>query len=544
MCVLKTKNRFMKKWIVKSKDVACNVSADDVIEQLLANRGIQDRDAFFNPKYEDLADPFLMKDMHKAVTRIKKAKKVAIFGDYDADGVTGSVILKNIFDFLKIENQVYIPDRYKEGYGMNLKAIKKLAKQKFDLLITTDCGISDFKEVELANKLGFDVIITDHHTVPKKIPNAYAVINPKQQDCKYPFKQLAGVGVAFTLARAFNLDFEKWLLDLVAIGTVADCMDLIGENRIIIKYGLIVLEKTRNIGLKYLIPEKLDSRAIAFQIGPRLNAAGRVDHANTSYELLITGSKNKAEKIANKLEKNNQKRQRETEKVLKQVQESASLSDKKIIFDYNKNWPIGVLGLAAGKLCERYSRPVVLISKNAGSCRSIANFNIIKALTQCQEFFVEFGGHAQAAGFKIQEKNIKKFQTKLENIINNTLKPEDLVSLLEIDAEININNINFDLLNQINKFEPFGRGNSKPKFLLKRAEIQEIRCVGNGNQHLKMQLSNFKAIGFNCSGFASHLKQGDKIDIVFELEEDNWQGYKNLQLNILDLRFNNVNKFD
>jgi len=510
----------MKKWVIKKR------VSQDIIEQLLANRNIKNRENFFNPKYEDLSDVFLMKDVKKAVQRIKKAKKITIFGDYDADGVTGAALLKSVFS----KANVYIPDRHKEGYGLNLKAIKQL-KNKTDLIITIDCGISDFKEIELASKMGIDVIITDHHHVPEKLPNAYAILNPRQKNCKYPFKELAGVGVAFNLARAMKLDFEKWLLDLVAIGTVADCMSVLDENRILIKYGLIVLEKTRRLGLQKILPEKLSARSIAFQIAPRLNSAGRMDHANTSYKLLITNSETEAQKLANKLEKNNQKRQRETEKVLKEIQVDLG---KKLIFAYNKKWPLGVIGIVAGKLCDQYSRPVIIIGDGAGSVRSIEAFNIIQALTKCSDCFIEFGGHARAAGFKIKTNKIKNFKNKLENIINKKLSREDLICVLDIDAEIKSENITWDLYNNIQKFEPFGQGNPKPKFLLKNAKIQNMQCVGNGNQHLRMQANNFKAIGFGLGGNAMHLN--NKADIVFELEEDNWNGYKNLQLNIIDIR--------
>ncbi|PIP17100.1 MAG: single-stranded-DNA-specific exonuclease RecJ [Candidatus Portnoybacteria bacterium CG23_combo_of_CG06-09_8_20_14_all_37_13] len=523
----------MKKWILKDR------TEENIIDQLLVNRGIKDADKFFNSKYEDLADPFLMKDVKKAVQRIKKAKKIAIFGDYDTDGVTGAIILKNLVESLNFKPVVYIPDRKKEGYGLNTKAIKELAKQNADLIITVDCGISDFAEVALANKLGIDVIITDHHAIPAKLPDAFAIINPKQNNCSYPFKQLAGVGVAFVLTRAFKLDFEKWLLDLVAIGTVADCMPLLNENRILTKFGLIVLEKTRNIGLKQIMPQKINAESIAFQIAPRLNAAGRMDHANTSYELLVSNSEKEIRSLAQKLEKNNQHRQRETEKILKEVREKINL-DQKFIFAYNKNWPIGVIGLVAGKLCDKYHRPVVIIGQGAGSCRSIEAFNTIEALAQCSDYFIEFGGHAQAAGFKIEKNKIKILEKKLEKIINQKLKSEDLICHLEIDAELKSEDINFDLLNQIKLFEPFGQGNPKPRFLLKNAVINNMQCVGNGSQHLRMKLNSFKAIGFNCAGYASHLNINDRIDLIFELEQDDWQGFTNLQLRIIDLRRSDV----
>lgn len=507
----------MKNWQVKKR------SKKDIIDQLLYNRGIKDKDAFFNPKYE-LGDPFLFPDMKKAIAEIKKAKNITIYADYDADGVTSAAILKEIIPHA----EVYIPDRKKQGHGLHKKAIKEI---KSDLVITVDCGISGYKEVELANKLGKKVIITDHHQIPEKVPNAAAIINPYYKN-KYPFKDLAGVGVAFVLARAMNNLETKWLLDLVAVGTVADMVSLLGENRALVKYGLIVLEKTRRLGLKEILPEKIDSNVLAWQVGPRLNAAGRIDHANTSYQLLVTNNKNKAKKISQDLESKNRERQEITKKILEQIHID---KEKNLIFINNNDWPVGVVGLIAGRLLDRYYRPSVIVSNGLGSCRSIKKFNIINALNKNKDLFIEYGGHPMAAGFKIDDKNINKLKSNLEKQAEK-IQDKDLAPILEIDAELEFKDINWDLLENINKMEPFGMGNPKPVFLLKNAKVSNLQCVGSSGNHLRFYAEGLKSIGFGLGGYKQHLKDNDYLDLVFELEEDNWNNYKNLQLKIVDLR--------
>src|SRR5680860_323953 len=386
--------------------------------QLLWDRKIDNQtliDEFFNPDYaQDIHNPYLLKDMEKAVQRIfcslESEEKITVYGDYDVDGVTSSiVIVQTLIELKSIIKQidkseakkfinVYIPDRELEGYGLNEQAIKKIQKEKTDLIITVDCGISSFESVELINELGMEVIITDHHHVPEKIPNAVAIINSRQKDCRYPFKDLAGVGIAFKLAQALlveqekrkpkstklqatsyklSLGFEKWLLDFVALGTVADCVDLVGENRTLLTYGLIVINKTQRIGIKKLSSsagtkmrvngseteaEQIDATTIGFMLAPRLNAAGRMDHANTSYELLISEDAKEAEGLAEKLEKNNQSRQRVTEKAMQEIK---SRLDKKktlpkIIIESDADWRIGIVGLVAGKLVNEYSRPFLV----------------------------------------------------------------------------------------------------------------------------------------------------------------------------------------
>lgn len=507
----------MKNWQVKKR------IKKDIIDQLLLNRGIKDRDKFFNTEYK-LADPFLFPDIKRAVDLIRKSKDITIYADYDADGVTSAAVLKETIS----KARVYIPDRKKEGHGLNKKAIKEI---KSDLIITVDCGISGYDEVEVANKLGKKVIITDHHQIPEKVPRAEAIINPYHKN-KYPCSDLAGVGVAFTLARALNNLETKWLLDLVAIGTVADMVPLLGENRILVKYGLIVLEKTRRLGLKEILPEKIDSQALGWQVGPRLNAAGRIDHANTSYELLITNNKNKAQKIARDLESKNRERQEITKSILEEIHID---SDKNLIFASNNDWPVGIIGLVAGRLSDRYHKPSVIISQGFGSCRSIKGFDIVKELNKNKDLFIEFGGHPVAAGFKIKDNNIKALQSSLEKQAEK-IKSQDLISVLDIDAELDFREINWDLVENINKMEPFGMGNPKPVFLLEKAKASNLSCVGSSGQHLRFYAEGLKAIGFGLGGYKQHLKDGDYLDLVFELEEDDWNGYKNLQLKVIDLR--------
>jgi len=529
----------MKKWLIQKR------THKNLLKQLLINRGLttkKDQKKFLNPQYSDLADPFLLKDIKKAIKRIKTAKHITIFGDYDADGVCASAILKIAFSEVlpKTKLDVYLPDRNSEGYGLNKKAVKYIAQKGSDLIVTVDCGISDMQEVKLANQLDLDIIITDHHSVPDKLPPAYAIINPRQKDCSFPFENLAGCGVAWELARALWPSQQvKWLLDLVAIGTIADCMPLLGENRILVKYGLKVLKKTRRKGLQALMPKTISSETIAWQLAPRLNSAGRLDHANTSYKLLLTTSGEQAKEIAQKLEKKNQKRQYITEKIIKQVEPNLDLSEK-LIFAYNPQWETGVLGLAAGRLCHNYFKPTVLIGDKVGSCRSIEKFNIVKALQKCQNLLTAYGGHPQAAGFTIKPGCEQKLQKKLLKIANQQLKDKDLIESIEIAMELKPDELNWDTYNIVQKMAPFGQSNPKPKFLIKQACLSEVRCVGNGGHHLKFKADTgqniLSCIGFNFGGYGVHIKNNDKMDLVFELDKNQWNGYKNLDLKIIDLR--------
>lgn len=559
-----------------------------LILQLLYNRGLADEkniDEFFNPDYVDhIHDPFLLKGMSEAVNRIERAiekkEKILVYGDYDADGVTAAALMIKTLKFLKAKNtEVYIPDRAKEGYGLKKEVIPKIKALGVSLIITVDCGIANKKEVEIAKKEGIDVIITDHHWAPDQIPEALAVINPKQKDDNYPFKDLAGAGVTFKLAQGLlsregdkknnnrggnSRSFEKWLLDLVAIGTVADSVPLLGENRTLLNYGLIVLSKTKNIGLKELLNQasqksarangnanlKISAEIISFQLAPRINAAGRLDHANTSFKLLNTDSEKEARGLAESLELLNGQRQKITEKIIAEAREKIK-TQRKIIFEGSPDWPIGILGLIAGKLSDEFSRPVFIFNQtkefSTASCRSIPSFNIIEALSQCQEFLEEFGGHKGAAGFKVKNSEIKKLENKLEKIAEEKINAENLVPRLEIDAEIKTSDVNWDFFHEMEKMAPFGEMNPEPVFSLRKMRVMEMRAVGNGEKHLKLGLlpaedahkknkKLFKAIGFNFGEWVNKIKLNDIIDIVFTLSNNEWGGNSNIEFKIIDLK--------
>jgi len=560
--------------------------------QLLWDRRLKTQkaiDEFFNPDYsEDLHDPFLMKGMKKAIKRIEKAlenkEKITIFGDYDADGVCGVAILSETLRALGANPDIYIPDRNKEGYGLNLEVVKKVASKRNQpacrqagLIITIDCGITDFEEVKLANKLGIDVVIIDHHEVPNKLPLAVSIIDPRQRGEKYPFRELAASGVGFKVAQALlkhkiqdtrykiQTGREKWLLDLVAIATVADMMPLIGENRTLVKYGLVVLSQTKRLGLQELmriagikpainhelLVTNLDSYTLGYILGPRLNAAGRMDHANTAYELLVTKSKEEAETLARRLNSKNQDRQRLTDRITQEVEKRLKTlkTKKKMIFEGDKNWLIGVVGLIAGRLSDKYYRPTIVFQKmkneSKGSARSIPSFNIIEAISKCQDLLKDFGGHPGAAGFTVPNKNLKKFEQKLLKIAKGTIKNKDLVPLLNIDLEIKPEELSFEVYEEIQKFAPFGQGNRNPLFLMKNLKVSSFKLVGSNCSHLKLCLSKelkdggikrFQAIGFGFGKFCDIIKQNDKIDIVFELITNDWNGTRELQLKVIDLR--------
>jgi single-stranded-DNA-specific exonuclease len=540
-----------------------------IILQLLFNRGLgtQEKiDEFLNPDYgQDIHDPFLFRDMNKAVDRIlkaiKKKEKIVVYGDYDADGVCATVLLAEVLKELGALPEVYIPYRNTEGYGLNDKAVEELSRSGTKLIITVDCGISNKNEIEKAKKNGIEVIITDHHYEPKELPKAFATINPKIHGEKYPFDDLAGVGVAFKLAQALlktekniNQGFEKWLLDLVALGTVTDIADLLGENRTLVRYGLIVLKKTKRLGLLELLkaaqinPYEIDSRVIGYYLGPRLNAAGRLDHASTAYQLLITEDENEAKKIAQDLDGKNRQRQKMTKKIVQEALKQIGKIDekKKLLTAIGESWPAGVVGLVAGKIADQYYRPTLIMERGEyeiiGSGRSIEEFNLIRALQKMEKYLSRYGGHAQACGFTMtNEKNLEKFRAELEKIVEEELKGKELYPKINIDLEIDLEEVNWDLYENTEKFEPFGEANQDPVFLAKNLKVVGIECVGQDGKHLRLQVNHNtrmvkKAIGFNFGYWSDKINVGDKIDMVFKLEVNQWNGSRELQLKVVDLK--------
>jgi len=536
--------------------------------QLLYNRGLcteEEIEKFLNPDYEnDLYDPFLMKDMEQAVRRIKKAinqkEKIVIYGDYDVDGVTAVAILYKTLKALKAPYiDYYIPDRNKEGYGLNKEAISQLVEEKIDLIITVDCGITNYEEVELANKMGIETIITDHHLVVSNLPSALAILNPQRKDDRYPFKELAGVGVAFKLVQALlktpDNHFEpflKWMMDLVALGTIADNVPLLDENRVFVKYGLIVLRKTKNLGLRALMakakvnPANLDTEEVNFQLAPRLNAASRMDHAYTSLRLLVTSDYQEAEEIAEDLNKFNNQRQKLIEKIYQQAKEQIQKikSKEKILILAHPDWSAAVLGLVAGRLVDEFYRPVILIEKgnqeSKGAARSIENFNITTALSKCSKLLIQFGGHKEAAGFSLETKNLENFKEKMSKIASSQIKDKDLICSLKIEADINPQDISWNFYEELERFRPFGIGNPSPLFRLKNVKVLESYKVGNAEKHLKLHFKNgdkeIKAIGFNLGKLMEGIKNKKKVDIVCGLKPNYWNGTCDLELEIFDLK--------
>jgi len=560
-----------------------------VILQLLYNRGLKTQaeiDEFLNPDYgQDIHDPYLFRDMKKAVERIFQAienkEKIMVHGDYDADGVCASVMMVSTLKELGANVDVYIPHRVTEGYGLNKKTVSELAKQGVNLIVTVDCGIANHAEVDLANEKGMYVIITDHHETLPELPKAYAIINPKVAGEKYPFKFLSGAGVAFKVVQAlvnyelrtknqehgiksskFKVQssrlidgYEKWLLDLVALGTVADCVPLIGENRTLAKYGLVVLRKTRRLGLQELAKVAqislagADTYTIGFQMAPRLNAAGRLDHANTAFELLITKDGEEAKQIAENLNKKNQERQRTTEKMVQEAKEQIGEVDenKKILIAQKQGWSAGLVGLVAGKLSDEFARPTLVIGlkkdEAVGSGRSIPEFDITQALIKCGDLLTRYGGHSQACGFELMVVNLEKFEACMTKIANKQLKSEDLSKKTLIDTEIKLEAVNWDLHELFESFEPFGEENPRPKFVAYGLEVVQLDKVGADGKHLKLMVKHCesdhcrKLIAFGIgNSWGDQLKIGDKIDIIFEVSVREWNGQRELQMKVVDLK--------
>lgn len=560
-----------KKWHIRNDNFEKASSKEQIVNNILLNRKLyteKEKTAFLFPDYErDLNNPFLMNGMEKAVNRVILAKKqgdrICIYGDYDADGVTATVLVKDFFDQIGINSFCYIPDKDKEGNSLNKKAIDYIESHGAKLIITVDCGISSFQEVVYAKKKKIETIITDHHSLPKKMPEALAIINPKASP-DYPEKNLAGVGVAFKFisALADSLDEYdnaqlKWFLDLVAIGTIADCVPLIGENRTLVKFGLLVLSKTKRVGLKQifqvgalninsgLIPS---AEQISFQLAPRINAAGRIDHANLAFNLLSTPADREdlARDLAWELEKKNQYRQKITEKTIHEVEDKLKIKKKLpvVIMEWSPRWNYGIVGLVAGKIAEKYHRPTIILQEKdeilRGSGRSVPGINFIEILRKFDYLINRYGGHSQALGGEFPKKNIAELKNNLERKIAPLLKTKTSQKL-NIDAELSLEQVTFDLANEISRMEPFGEGNPEPVFLIKNLKVSDLKLVGNGEKHLKLTLSGqnsnscLSAIGFRLADTYANLKVNDKIDLVFALQKNQWNGIESLQAKIIDL---------
>ena len=536
-----------------------------LVVQILYNRGLRaapDIYGFLNYRWET-DDPFALKGVGQAVERLKQAivrgEPIAVYGDYDADGVTASALMVQLLTALKARAEVYIPDRFEEGYGLNNDALKKLADQGFKVVLTVDCGIRSVKEVAYGNSLGLDIIITDHHTVGPEIPPALAAINPKQPDCTYPFKELAGVGLAYKLAQALlssplnrpdGLKAEAFL-DLVAIGTVADLAPLHGENRALVAEGLRQLNQSLRPGLAALMAQagvqanrSITATTIGFMIGPRLNAAGRLESALAAYHLLMAKSEAEAISSAAKLELQNRDRQRLTSETVQAArQKILSAGPQPLYFVADPTFNPGVVGLAASRLLDEFYRPVLVAEQGPeftkGSARSISEFHITQALDQCADLLERYGGHAAAAGFTVKNKNLPALQERLLRVASNQLNEPELRPTIKIDGEVKLHAVRYELVEAILKLQPFGYGNVTPCFVSRKLQIKSIRAVGQDEQHLRLVLydgrQNRGAIAFRQGHWAGKLSPGQYVDVVYCLEFNDWNGERSMQLNIQDL---------
>jgi len=540
-----------------------------LVVQVLYNRGLTDRaalDVFLQTdRAAAPADVFRIKGMNRAIDRIRQAirarEPIAIYGDYDVDGVTATALLVQTLNAFGAQVRPYIPHRVDEGYGLNVEALQALKDDGVRLVITVDCGVRSLPEAAFAKSIGLDLIISDHHMPTDQLPEAYAVINPKQPGCPYPFKELAGVGLAFKIAQALMLVHartestavvlrEEDLLDLVALGTVADLAPLLDENRTLVARGLQQIRSTTRPGLRALISfsrtNTIDTTAIGFALGPRLNAAGRLDHALGAYQILMTDDVREADRLALDLDSRNRERQALTkelfDKAREQVLEHANGSA--LLFAAHPDFKSGVVGLVASRLTDEFYRPAVVVEQgpheSRGSCRSIPEFHITQALDECAELFVRHGGHAAAAGFTIETAKLGELEQRLAAIAARELGGQTLMPTLSIDAKVHLHKLKTDLLAALKKLEPHGYANPQPIFTAHAVTITEIRTVGAEGSHLKLRVSDsgvtLDAIAFRFGSLASRLTRGDKIDLAFTFEENEWNGDKRLQLNVKDIK--------
>lgn len=536
-----------------------NSSIPPLLVQLLFNRGLKEPTqlaSFLTANQNLCSSPLLLPDMHQAVARIYKAllsgEPIAIYGDYDADGITATVLLVQGLAALGGTVIPYIPHRLTEGYGLKITALENLRQQGIRLVVTVDCGITSLPEVKWARRMGLDIVITDHHTPLPEMPPAVAIVNPKLPGSAYPFTELTGAGVAFKLLQALYQSVGREgqleaLMDLVALGTVADMSPLLGENRYLVKEGLKLMNQNPRLGLRALIEQaglsggSLDAEGISWMIAPRLNAAGRLEHAMTSYKLLTTDSPIEARRLARWLEQKNAERQKMTASTLARAREQVlSRGISPLLIASDRDYFIGIAGLVASRLVEEFYRPAVVIKigekVSSGSCRSIPEFNIIAALKESRHLLSQFGGHSQAAGFTLPTQNLPRFEETLLNMATAQLKGVDLRPSLDIDAEVTLSSLGGDTYQMTQQLAPFGRGNPFPTYLSRHVEVADCRTMGNGGEHLRLKLrqegSRWDSVAFRLGNCLADV--APVMDIVYNLEIDRWQGKETLRLNILD----------
>ena len=542
--------------------IANEFNISKIVASIIANKGLKDNneiEVFLHPRRGDFHDPFLMPDMDKAVARIIQAidnkEKVAIYGDYDVDGITSSTVLHRFLEERGLHTDIYIPNRLNEGYGLNKKEIEAIAETKHTLIITVDCGITGYDEIEYAKTFGIDTVVTDHHEPPEKLPDAIAVVDCKRKDNKYPFNGLAGVGVAFKLTQALaiklNLPEESYLkyLDIVCVGTISDIVPLVDENRTISKLGLRLVKQTRNIGLKVLLEsigyKKIDSNTISFGIAPRINACGRMGHEKEALKLFLTNNIEEAKQITQKLNEYNLQRQEIEKRIFDEAQELMQNPEEQklpCIVLRKENWHHGVIGIVSSKITDMYFKPSILMCIEEGniakgSGRSIPGFDIHEALENCKENIKQFGGHSMAIGITIDNDKFDDFKKQIEEYAENK-QISEIVPVLNIDEKVQLKNINLSDIKDLELLEPFGEANKPPIFQINNLKIESIRTLTQG-KHLKLDVkeenTRFSAIGFNLGNLANDYKIGDKVNTAGFLEINSFNGMDSIQINIKDI---------
>lgn len=567
-----------KRWVIntppaweKIDTLSKQLNCSHVIANLLLQRGVntaEEAHAFFTPTLNMLHDPFLMKDMDKAVERLEKAidneEKVMIYGDYDVDGTTAVALLYKYLKNKCNKAEYYIPDRYTEGYGVSILAMDYAARNNITLIIVTDCGVKAVEKVRYAKSKGIDIIICDHHTPGDELPDAVAVLDPQRKDCNYPYRWLSGCGVSFKLAQAYsmkhNLPMSELykLLDLVCVSVASDIVPITGENRILAHFGLLQLNKMPSLGLKTIlkfsgIDKDLTINDIVFRIGPKINAAGRVESGNKSVELLIADDELKAIEVAGSINNFNDQRKKLdhdiTEEALEHINQAIYDQSQKATVLYNPNWHKGVIGIVASRLTEYYYRPTVILTESnglaTGSARSVEGFDLYYAISQCSEYLENYGGHKYAAGLTLKLENIEPFKTKFQKIVSETITEDMLTPQINIDAQIKLNDITPDLYTMIQKFAPFGPNNSIPVFMTDNVtNFIGSKQVGRNNEHLKLVVVDDTRICNDRSGIAfgmgelfSRISKGEYFDLCYTLQENEFMGKSDIQMMIRDIKF-------
>ena len=567
-----------RKWILKDPADAETVSrlsselgVDPVLAELLVQRGVttfaQAR-SFFRPSLDDLHDPFLMKDMDKAVERVGRAvatgEKILVYGDYDVDGTTAVSLVYSFLRELTESVGFYIPDRYDEGYGVSFKGIDKAAGEGYSLIITLDCGIKANDKVAYASGKRIDMIICDHHLPENELPAAVAVLDPKREDCNYPFDDLSGCGVGFKLVQAYSqqngIPFERLLplLDLLVVSIASDLVSVVGENRILAHYGLKRLNENPRKGLLAMIrisdldPEHITIDDIVFKIGPRINAAGRMETGSIAVELMTAVDDAQANRIGEEINRRNNERKeidREiTHEALLMVQSGKCLSSGNATIVYNPKWHKGDVGIVASRLVEAFYKPTVVLTMSngfvTGSARSVHGFDLYGAIESCADLLENFGGHLYAAGLTLREENLPEFCRRIEKSISENINSEMLTPVITVDARLNFDRITPKFFRILKQFQPFGPGNNAPVFLTENVyDNGNARKVGNEGSHLKLELMqesqpyrHISAIAFNKSEHFDHIKAGNPIDICYSIVENYYRGIANIQLRVKDLR--------